>query len=138
MNMPIRVLLADDTITMRRVIRHLLAKRSDLEVVGETEDFAQAMQLTSDLKPDIVLLDLHMPRSDGIAPTDVKSLLALSGSRLLAISMWNDADSLALADNLGAAKLLNKMELAETLVPAIFQLALSLHEGHPKAQRAHG
>jgi DNA-binding NarL/FixJ family response regulator len=136
--MPIRVLLADDTITMRRVIRHLLAKRSDLEVVGETEDFAQAMQLTSDLKPDIVLLDLHMPRSDGIAPTDVKSLPALSGSRLLAISMWNDADSLALADNLGAAKLLNKMELAETLVPAIFQLALPHHEGHPKAQRARG
>jgi hypothetical protein len=68
----------------------------------------------------------------------VKSLLALSGSRLLAISMWNDADSLALAENLGAAKLLNKMELAETLVPSIFQAVLPHHEDHPKAQRAHG
>jgi DNA-binding NarL/FixJ family response regulator len=123
---------------MRKEIRRLLAKRPDLEVVGEAEDFAQAMQMTSDLKPDIVLLDLHMPSSVGIAPADVKSILALSGSRLLAISMWNDADSLALGANLGAAKLLNKMELAETLVPAIFQVALPHHEDHPKAQRAHG
>jgi response regulator of citrate/malate metabolism len=80
--------------------------------------------MTSDLKPDVVLLDLHMPSGIGTAPADVRSRLEVSGSKVVAISIWNDADSLALAKDYGAVKLLNKMELGGMLVPTILRVAL--------------
>jgi two-component system nitrate/nitrite response regulator NarL len=122
--MAVTVLLADDAVIIRRMIRGLLQQHSEVEVVGEAGDFGQAMRMTSDLKPDVVLLDLHMPGGIGTAPADVRSHVEVAGSKILAISIWNDADSLALAKDYGAVKLLNKMELAGTLVPTILQMAL--------------
>jgi DNA-binding NarL/FixJ family response regulator len=122
--MVIRVLLADDAKIMRQLIRELLEVRPDLEVVGEAGDFAQTMRMVSDLKPHVVVMDLHMPSGIGTAPADIKSRLESCGSKLLAISIWNDEESRDLARGFGALKLLNKMELRETLVPAILHLDL--------------
>jgi len=122
--MAVTVLLADDAVIMRQMIRGLLQQHSEVEVVGEAGDFGQAMRMTSDLKPDVVLLDLHMPSGIDATPADVKSHLSVSGSKILAISIWNDAGSLALAKEYGAVTLLNKTELTGTLVPTILQVAL--------------
>jgi DNA-binding NarL/FixJ family response regulator len=122
--MAIRVLLADDAVIMRRLIRELLVVRPEFEVVGEAGDFAQTMRMASELKPHVVVMDLHMPSGIGTAPPDIKSRLESCGSKLLAISIWNEEDTRALAKDFGALKLLNKMDLRETLVPAILDLAL--------------
>src|ERR1700683_4347551 len=120
--MPISVLLADDTAIMRKAVRSFLDSHSDLVVVGEGADFAATMPLIETLRPNVVVMDLHMPDEFKIKPTDVKSQLRKAASRLLAISIWDDDDSRALADSLGAAALLNKIDLSATLVPAIIDL----------------
>lgn len=122
--MAIRVLLADDAKIMRRLIRELLEAQPEIEVVGEAGDFAQTIRMVSDLRPHVLVMDLHMPSGIGTAPADIKSRLESCGSKLLAISIWNEEDSRDLARDFGALKLLNKMELRETLVPAILHLAL--------------
>jgi DNA-binding NarL/FixJ family response regulator len=122
--MPIRVLLADDTEFMRRAISRLLETRPELEVVGEADDFAQTIQLANDLKPQVIVMDLHMPDEARFTPQEVESLLN-HGSQLLAISIWNNEDAKALAESFGAVKLLDKMSLSKELIPAILQVALS-------------
>ena len=116
--MRIRVLLADDTQMMRQAIRRLLADHGEVEVVGEAENLAQALQMMDALKPQVTVMDLYLPNVDRL---DVKSHLK-GTSQLLAISLSNDEEARLLAESLGAAKLLDKMELYNELVPAIVQL----------------
>ncbi|MGB9521696.1 MAG: response regulator, partial [Anaerolineales bacterium] len=65
--MPIRVLIADDHKLFRQGLMSLMRTRSDLvEVIGEAETGAEAVRLTQELKPDIVLMDIYMPDGDGL------------------------------------------------------------------------
>ncbi|MDH6128196.1 response regulator transcription factor [Kitasatospora sp. GP82] len=65
----IRVLLADDQVLVRAGFRALLDAQPDIEVVGEADDGGQAVELTSRLMPDVVLMDIRMPRLDGLEAT---------------------------------------------------------------------
>jgi DNA-binding NarL/FixJ family response regulator len=65
----IRVLLVDDQALVRAGFRALLDAQSDIEVVGEAADGAVAVELAADLVPDIVLMDIRMPGTDGLAAT---------------------------------------------------------------------
>lgn len=58
--MPIKVLLVDDNDVVRRVIRGLLEQHPEIELVGEATGFAQTIQMTNDLKPHVIVLDLHL------------------------------------------------------------------------------
>jgi len=117
----IKVLLADDSEIVRRGIRQLLSAETEIEIVGEAASFAQTIQIVSDVKPEVIVLDLHMPDETDFSPHAVKSHLH-HGSRLLAISLSNDEEAKALAESLGASVLLDKMDLASTLIPTIMQL----------------
>jgi len=64
-----KILIADDHTIVRQGIRELLTKRHDFEVVGEAKDGTEAVKLASSLKPDVVLMDITMPNTDGLAAT---------------------------------------------------------------------
>jgi DNA-binding NarL/FixJ family response regulator len=66
----IRVLVADDQAAVREGLATLLDLTPGIEVVGEARDGAQAVQLVGERSPDVVLMDLHMPGTDGIAATE--------------------------------------------------------------------
>ena len=67
--MGIRILLVDDHSVVRQGLRMFLALDSEIEIVGEAGDGAQAVRLAQELRPDVVLMDLLMPVMDGIAAT---------------------------------------------------------------------
>ena len=116
----IKILVADDSEVIRRGIRQLLALQKTIEVVGEADSYAQAIQMTSALRPRLVVLDLHMPDDRYVTAEEVKS--CLNRAKLLAISVWNDKEAEILAENLGATILLDKANLASTLIPTIVRL----------------
>jgi two-component system, chemotaxis family, protein-glutamate methylesterase/glutaminase len=66
---PVRVLLVDDSNTVRAVLRRLLSRSGDFEIVGEAADGARGVELANSLRPDIILMDVEMPVMDGFAAT---------------------------------------------------------------------
>jgi two-component system chemotaxis response regulator CheB len=89
----IRCLIADDSSTFRGILRGILAKAPELEVVGEAVDGVEALQRTMTLRPDVVAMDVEMPRRTGlqalrdimrVAPTPVVVLSATGGTQSLA------------------------------------------------------
>lgn len=126
--MPIKVLIADDSDLMRTAIRRTLNEEPRIKVLGEASSFASTMQMIADLKPDVLVLDLHLPEKRNFSPDFVKSQL-ISVHRTVAISFSNDSDAQALARGYGAVTLLDKMHLYGDMIPAILECA------HPPAAR---
>jgi DNA-binding NarL/FixJ family response regulator len=121
--MCIKVLLADDTALMRKAIRTLLGEEPEIELVAEAENFAESLSMTRKFKPHVVILDLHMPDSSDLTPMNVSEGLRAYEAAVLAISVWNDEDTRALARSYGATALLDKMRLGQELIPAVIKLA---------------
>src|SRR3712207_5764016 len=67
---PARVLIADDHDLVREGLRAVLAGEEDLRVVGEARDGQEALKMCRSLEPDLVLMDVRMPKSDGLEATD--------------------------------------------------------------------
>ena len=121
-NIPITLLLADDTEMMRMAIQRLLEDDPEIEVVGEAADFTQTIKMTLELKPQIVVLDVHMPNYGSLTPLEIRSSFAPCAAHLLAISIWDDTDTKTLAASFGAVLLLDKAKLGTELVPTIKRL----------------
>jgi DNA-binding NarL/FixJ family response regulator len=119
---PIKLLLADDSDIMREAIKKLLAEETRVQIVGEASSFAAAMQMVADFKPDVLLLDLHLPQKRDLQPPLVKSQLGCV-DYTLAISFSNDEEAKSLAASYGAVALLDKMSLYSQLLPAIERLS---------------
>ena len=111
------VLVADDSKIMRSAIRRTLKDEPLIAVVGESENFAETVQLVSELKPQVLLLHLRLAEEADLSPVSVKE--QLSPVCTLAISIHNDDDSKRLAESYGAVRLLEKMSLYAEMVPAI-------------------
>jgi DNA-binding NarL/FixJ family response regulator len=119
--MSIKLLLVDGSDVMRAAIRDLLIKELGIEVVGTATSFAEALALTATLKPDVLLMDLHMSDERAYPPELVKSQVRLHTKCIVAMSLWQDDDAMALAKGFGAHVLLDKMKLYSELIPAIKQ-----------------
>lgn len=68
---PIRVVIADDHRLVRQELRNILEGTKDIQLVGEAVDGCQAVELAGTLTPDVVLMDINMPRMDGVEATRV-------------------------------------------------------------------
>ena len=119
--MCVRVFLADDAEVMRKAIQRLLSNREDISVVGEASTFYETIEKASELHPDLIILDLNLPDRNHIAPSEAKRLL--NGAKVLAITLGTDDLKEELLGSVGAVRLLDKMELANELIPAILELA---------------
>jgi len=83
----IRVLLADDQPLVRTGFRMILESESDIEVVGEAGDGADAVRQAGRLRPDVVVMDIQMPITDGIAAT--AQIAAAGHGRLLILTTFH-------------------------------------------------
>ena len=122
--MCVKVFLADDSEVMRRAIRNLLSDRQDIALVGEAADFRETIQMTAELHPDLIILDVSMAHKGHISPTEVRN--SLSDKKVLAITFGIDDPDEELQDllnSVGAVKLLDKMNLSDQLIPAILEQA---------------
>ncbi|MBI4318176.1 MAG: response regulator transcription factor [Chloroflexi bacterium] len=87
--MPIRVVVADDHALVREGTRNILERSEDIEVVGEADDGEKAVQVVCGLSPDVALIDIAMPRLNGVEVT--RRIKALSPSTaVLALSAYDD------------------------------------------------
>ena len=86
--MSVRVLIVDDQALVRSGFRMILEARDDLEVVGEAENGAQALELARVLAPDVVLMDVRMPVLDGVEATR-RLLESGSGARVIILTTFD-------------------------------------------------
>jgi DNA-binding NarL/FixJ family response regulator len=118
----VRVLIADDHRLFRRGIAALLATVDGIEVVGEAADGEQAVRLALDLRPDVVLMDLHMPGGPGL---DAIRLLRTSAPDVptLVLTMSDDDDSVFAALRAGARGYVLKDADGDELVRSVLTVA---------------
>ena len=119
---PVRVLLVDDQALFREALSTLLEVRPEIEVVGEAGDGDAALRRTADLRPDVVLMDLHMPVLDGIAATR-RLRVEHPDVRVLALTTFDDDDDVFAALRAGAVGYLLKDVSGDRLVEALLAAA---------------
>ena len=115
---PVRVLLVDDQALFREALATLLEVRSDVEVVGEAGNGAQALDRVAELRPDVVLMDLHMPVLDGIGATR-RLRVEHPEVRVLALTTFDDDEDVFAALRAGAVGYLLKDVSSDRLVEAV-------------------
>src|SRR5918993_1742847 len=113
-----RIIIADDQALFREGLRTLLSTRPDMDVVGEASDGDEAVALVEKLQPAVVLMDLRMPRADGIQAT-ARIRERWPEIPVLVLTTFDDDANLFGALKAGAAGYLLKDVSSETLVSAI-------------------
>ncbi|MFI2376459.1 response regulator [Streptomyces sp. NPDC018964] len=118
--MPIRVLLADDQALLRSAFRVLVDSEPDMEVVGEASDGAEAVRLARERRADVVLMDIRMPGTDGLAATRLISAdPELAGVRVVILTTFEVDDYVVQSLRAGASGFLGKGSEPEEMLNAI-------------------
>ncbi len=118
---PVRVLVADDHAVVRRGIVRILRDSREIEVVGEANDGAEATRKALETRPDVVVLDLSMPRLSGFeAARQIRA--ALPQTRILVLTMHDEDEYILGSVRAGASGYLLKDEAPAELVPGILAL----------------
>jgi pilus assembly protein CpaE len=113
-----RVLVVDDVSETRENIRKLLQFEADIEVVGAARSGREAVQLSDELKPDVILMDINMPDMDGISATELirqRSPIA----QIIILSVQGDPNYMRRAMLAGARDFLTKPPMADELISAV-------------------
>jgi DNA-binding NarL/FixJ family response regulator len=113
-----KILLADDNELARAAIKLLLADRTDLEICGEAADGEEAVEKTKDACPDVVILDIAMPRMNGIQAA--KEILRLSPTTIvLTDSLYDVQGFTTQLKQAGVRGFISKSPMGTDLIPAI-------------------
>ena len=114
----IRVLIADDHAVLREGMRHLLEQERDLEIVGEAGDGEEAVKLASELKPDVVLMDIVMPKLSGVEATKLIKQTSPS-TNILILTAYSDIRYILGLLEAGACGYLLKSARSNEIIGAI-------------------
>ena len=118
MRASIRILIVDDHEAIRRGVRSLLSARPDFRSCGEAVDGIDAIEKTRDLRPDVVLMDISMPRMDGLEAT--RTILSEHpGTKVIIVSQNEPAIARRQAAEVTASGYVSKSDLHRDLLPAI-------------------
>lgn len=117
-NRPIRVLIVDDHPVVRTGLRGMLSEERRFDVVGEAEDGLRALIAVRDLKPDVALMDLRMPRMDGVAAIEA-IVLRHPTTRVLVLTTYDSDSDILRAIEAGATGYLLKDAPRDELFRAI-------------------
>ncbi|MFI6801218.1 response regulator [Streptosporangium canum] len=118
----IRVVIADDQALVRAGVRMLLQAAGEMEVCGEAVDGAQAVQQAELLRPDVLLMDLRMPRVDGLEATR-RILGSWPGARIVILTTFAEDENVYAALRAGAIGFLVKDDEPERMVDAVRRAA---------------
>ena len=122
MGQKIRILIADDHAIVREGLMALIATEPDLELVGEATDGIQAVSKAQALRPDVILLDLMMPRMDGVeAINEIKK--SWQDARIIVLTSFSDDEKVFSAIRSGALGYLLKDSSPSDLLQAISTVA---------------
>ena len=122
----IRVLIVDDHFIVRRAIKALLAETDDIEVIGEADNGQESIRLAKELEPDVILMDLLMPKMDGIEAT--RQVTAQQPQmRVLVLTSFVGDEKIFPAIKAGALGYLLKDSEPSELIRAIYRV----HRGEP-------
>ncbi|MGA4541268.1 response regulator [Uniformispora flossi] len=120
MTNPLRVLLADDQTLVRSAFAMLVASAPDMDVAGEAENGLRAVEMTRELRPDVVVMDIRMPGLDGIEATRrIAEAPDLADVRVLVLTTFDDDENVLAALRAGAAGFLVKDTRPAELLDAI-------------------
>jgi DNA-binding NarL/FixJ family response regulator len=128
--MMIRVLIVDDHAVVRQGLRFMLERQPDISVVDECGDGEEAVALAGDLIPEVVLLDLLMPRLDGI--TAIREIKRLTpATQIIILTSYHDDDLIFNAIKAGALSYLLKDSSPQELISAVRAAAQGESRLHP-------
>ena len=130
----IRVLITDDHAIVRAGLAQLLGTTDDLVLVGEAADGAKAIELTAELGPDVVLMDLSMPGTDGVAAT-AKIVAQNPDVHVLVLTSFSDQSRILDALQAGAEGYLLKQSEPEVILAGIREVVNGGSPLDPKAAR---
>jgi NarL family two-component system response regulator LiaR len=122
----IRILITDDHAVVREGLRALIDTESGMELVGEAKDGVEAVQMARSLQPDVILLDLVMPRADGIAAIE-QIMREDPAARILVLTSFAEEEKVFSAIKAGALGYLLKNASPQRLLSAI----RDVYQGEP-------
>lgn len=131
----IRVVLVDDHAVVREGLARLVDGAEDLEVVGTAADGAAAVEVVRRTCPDVVLMDLQMPGTDGVAATRLLVESGL-GAQVLVLTSFSDEERIVAALDAGAVGYLLKDAEADDVLDGIRAVGRGESPIHPRAARA--
>ncbi len=134
MSEEIRVLIVDDHAVVREGLRALISYEPGMTVVGEAEDGIEAMFKAREHQPDVVLLDLVMPRQDGLATIN-QLQEELPDARILVLTSYAEDDKVFMAIKSGALGYLLKDSAPDELLKAIREVNQGQSSLHPTIAR---
>lgn len=130
----IRVVVVDDHAIVRHGLEQLLDGDEDIEVVGSAADGSEAVEIVAATRPDVVLMDLQMPGTDGVAAT--RAITAGDTSaQVVVLTSFSDSERIVAALDAGAVGYLLKDTEPEHLVAGVRAAARGESPLHPKAAR---
>lgn len=110
-----KVLLVDDSVIMRKIVRDIISSDNNFEVIGEAQDGEMALEKAKELKPDLIFLDIEMPKMDGLEC--LKRLKLVSKAKVIIVSSIAQMGSKAAMDakSYGAVNVIAKPSGATSL-----------------------